>query len=95
MMFWQLWDAIRLNADVVNLSLGSLGGFTDESETVSKIYGKILESDVVVAIAGNTPLPPPKRLRHQPEPEDPDNGIVPLPVLTSVPPAWPVWRTPG
>ncbi len=53
MMFWQLWDAIRLNADVVNLSLGSPGGFTDESETVSKIYGKILESDVVVAIAGN------------------------------------------
>ena len=27
--------------------------------------------------------------------EDPDNGIVSSPVLTSAPPAWPVWRTPG
>ena len=75
-------DAIRLNADVVNLSLGSPGGFTDESETVNKIYGKILESDVVVAIAaGNSASAAAyngfgTNLNLT---EDPDNGIVSSP----------------
>ena len=75
-------DAIRLNADAINLSLGSPGGFTDESETVNEIYGKILESDVVVAIAaGNSSSAAAyngfgNNLNLT---EDPDNGIVSSP----------------
>ncbi len=75
-------DAIRLNADVVNLSLGSPSGFTDESDTVNKIYGKILESDMVVAIAaGNSASAAAyngfgTNLNLT---EDPDNGIVSSP----------------
>ena len=50
-----LEDCYRLNADVVNMSLGSPAGFVSESQYVDEIYGRILESDMVVAVAaGNS-----------------------------------------
>lgn len=50
-----LEDCYRLNADAVNLSLGAPAGFCDEGEHINEIYGKILDSDMIVAIAvGNS-----------------------------------------
>lgn len=50
-----LEDCYRLNVDAVNLSLGAPAGFCDEGESINEIYGKILDSDMIAAIAvGNS-----------------------------------------
>lgn len=50
-----LEDCFRLNVDAVNMSLGSPGGFSSESEYIDNIFETIERSDMVVAIsAGNS-----------------------------------------
>lgn len=50
-----LEDSFRLNADAVNLSLGSAAGFVDEDDYTTHIFKQIMDSDMVVAIsAGNS-----------------------------------------
>ena len=46
-----LEDCYRLDVDVVNMSLGSPAGFSSEDAYADGIYAKILESDMIVAIA--------------------------------------------
>lgn len=52
-----LEDAFRLNADAINMSLGTSAGFTNDGAEIagtSEIFSKIQEHDVVVSIsAGN------------------------------------------
>lgn len=77
-----LEDSFRLNADAVNMSLGSPAGFCDAGELVNEIYGKILDSDMIAAIAaGNSAsaaagngFGTDRNLT-----KDPDNGIVSSP----------------
>lgn len=49
-------DAVELGADVINMSLGSDSGFTEEGEeSVSKIYDRITEAGVSLSVsAGNS-----------------------------------------
>lgn len=47
-----LEDCIRMDVDVVNMSLGSPAGFTSESSVIDEVYSRILECDMVVAMAG-------------------------------------------
>jgi uncharacterized protein YjdB/subtilisin family serine protease len=49
-----LEDAMILGADVANLSLGSVGGFTDDLGEFNEIYAKAAESGMTISIsAGN------------------------------------------
>lgn len=75
-------DSFRLNADVVNLSLGSPAGFTNENDVINQVYGKILESDMVVAIAAGNSSSAASMNGYGTNrnlTEDPDNGIVSSP----------------
>lgn len=47
-----LEDCIRMDVDVVNMSLGSPAGFTSESSAIDAVYSRILDCDMVVAMAG-------------------------------------------
>ena len=48
-------DCVRLDVDVVNMSLGSPAGFTEDSELVNEVFGRVLECDMVLAVAaGNS-----------------------------------------
>lgn len=50
-----LEDALKLDADVINMSLGTPAGFTSESEAIDEIYGRVAETDTVLAVAaGNS-----------------------------------------
>lgn len=50
-----LEDALKLDADVVNMSLGTPAGFTSESEAVDEIYSRVSETDTILAVAaGNS-----------------------------------------
>lgn len=44
-------DAVYLNVDVMNLSLGSTAGFTDSEEATNAIFDKFAQTDIQVAIA--------------------------------------------
>ncbi len=78
-----LEDCIRLDVDVVNMSLGSPAGFTSESSVIDAVYSRILDCDMVVAMAGgnsyssaymNGTIGTNLNLT-----EDPDNGVVSSP----------------
>lgn len=48
-------DSLILGADVINMSLGSPAGFTSEGELLDAVYGRVSESNTVLAIAaGNS-----------------------------------------
>lgn len=50
-----LEDALKLDADVINMSLGTPAGFTSESEEVDAIYSRVSETDTILAVAaGNS-----------------------------------------
>lgn len=50
-----LEDALMLDADVINMSLGTPAGFTSESEAVDEIYSRVADTDTVLAVAaGNS-----------------------------------------
>lgn len=47
-------DALILGADVINLSLGSPAGFTSGGEALDAIYGRVSETNTILAVsAGN------------------------------------------
>ena len=46
-----LEDALILNCDVVNMSLGSSAGFTSTSPVIDEIFARIQEQDMIVATA--------------------------------------------
>lgn len=72
-------DCILLNIDVINMSLGAPAGFTEDSVLVQEIFGRVLETDMLLAIAaGNIPSAAAgnslgTNLNFT---SDPDNGIV-------------------
>lgn len=48
-------DSLILGADVINMSLGSPAGFTSEGEILDEIYGRVSETNTILAIAaGNS-----------------------------------------
>lgn len=77
-----LEDAFRLNADAVNMSLGSPAGFTNDSDYAAAIFAKIQNSDMIVAVsAGNSTSAALMNGwgTHTNLTGDPDNGIVSSP----------------
>ena len=49
-------DCFLLGVDVINMSLGSPAGFTEDSPLISEIYGRVLNADMLLAVAaGNIP----------------------------------------
>ena len=49
-------DALMLGVDVINMSLGAPAGFTADSLLVERVYGRVLDADVMLAVAaGNIP----------------------------------------
>ena len=46
-----LEDALLLNCDVVNMSLGSSAGFTSTSSIIDEVFARIQEQDMIAAIA--------------------------------------------
>ena len=49
-------DCYMLGVDVINMSLGAPAGFTEDHVLVDQIYGRVNESDMMLAIAaGNIP----------------------------------------
>lgn len=47
-------DALMLDADVINMSLGSRAGFSSDGEYMDEIYGKVSETGTILVIsAGN------------------------------------------
>ena len=72
-------DCILMNIDVINMSLGAPAGFTEDSVLVQEVFGRILENDMMLAIAaGNIPSTALGNalgtdLNYT---SDPDNGIV-------------------
>ena len=50
-----LEDSLILGADVINMSLGSPAGFTSDGATLDAIYGRVSETNTILAIsAGNS-----------------------------------------
>lgn len=50
-----LEDALKLGADVINMSLGSPAGFTSEGEKMDEIYARVSETNTILAVAaGNS-----------------------------------------
>lgn len=48
-------DSLILGADVINMSLGSPAGFTSDGEILDAIYGRVSETNTILAIsAGNS-----------------------------------------
>ena len=49
-------DCYMLGVDVINMSLGAPAGFTEDHVLVDQIYGRVIQSDMMLAIAaGNIP----------------------------------------
>ena len=46
-----LEDALLLNCDVVNMSLGSSAGFTSTSSVIDEIFARVQEQDMIMAVA--------------------------------------------
>lgn len=50
-----LEDSLILGADVVNMSLGSPAGFTSDADFIDEIYGRVSETNTILAVAaGNS-----------------------------------------
>ncbi len=78
-----LEDCIRMDVDVVNMSLGSPAGFTSDSAAIDAIYSRILECDMVVAMAGGNSYSAAYMNgnigTNLNKTSDPDNGVVSSP----------------
>ena len=74
-----LEDCILLGVDVINMSLGSNAGFTNDSVLLNDVYGRVLASGIMLAIsAGNSNSAATgnslgTNLNYA---SDPDNGLV-------------------
>lgn len=50
-----LEDALKLGADVINMSLGSPAGFTSAGEQIDEIYARVADTNTILAVAaGNS-----------------------------------------
>lgn len=77
-----LEDCYVLNVDVVNMSLGTPAGFTSLSPEIDEIFARILQSDMVAAIAaGNSYFAAYMNGTgtNRNQTSDPDNGIMSSP----------------
>ncbi len=78
-----LEDCIRMDVDVVNMSLGSPGGFTSDSAAIDALYSRILDCDMVVAMAGGNSYSAAYMNgnigTNLNKTSDPDNGVVSSP----------------
>ncbi len=77
-----LEDSYLLNADAVNMSLGTPAGFTSISEEIDEIFSRILESDMLVAVAAGNSGSAASQNGYGTNTNltiDPDNGIVSSP----------------
>ncbi len=75
-------DCLLLDVDVVNMSLGSPAGFCEDYALVNEVYGRILETDMLLAVAagnGHTSASGNSLGTNLNYTEDPDNGIVTSP----------------
>ena len=77
-----LEDCYVLNADVVNMSLGTPAGFSSVSSYIDGIFSRILDSDMVVAVAAGNSASAASMNGYGTDRNlttDPDNGIVSSP----------------
>ena len=79
-----LEDCVLLDADVINMSLGSASGFdTDVSGILSGVLQKLEEAGIILAVAAgndtNTAANNPLNPAGLPQVENPDHGIVASP----------------
>lgn len=77
-----LEDCYVLNADVVNMSLGTPAGFSSISSYIDGIFARILDSDMVVAVAAGNSASAASMNGYGTDRNlttDPDNGIVSSP----------------
>ena len=77
-----LEDAIRLNADAVNMSLGSPAGFTSEYDYIDEVFERIDQSDMIAAIAAGNSFSAALGNGYGTDrnlTEDPDNSLVSSP----------------
>ncbi len=78
-----LEDCIRMDVDVVNLSLGAPAGFTSDSAAIDAVYSRILACDMVVAMAGGNSYSAAYMNgtvgTNLNKTADPDNGVVSSP----------------
>lgn len=75
-------DSILLNIDVINMSLGSPAGFTEDHVLIQEIFGRILDNDILLAVAAGNAASAAAgnalgtNLNYT---SDPDNGLVTSP----------------
>ncbi len=75
-------DSILLNIDVINMSLGSPAGFTEDHVLIQEIFGRILDNDILLAVAAGNSASSASgnalgtNLNYT---SDPDNGLVTSP----------------
>ena len=75
-------DCILMDIDVINMSLGSPAGFTEDSYLINEIFGRILENDILLAVAAGNSASSASgnalgtNLNYT---SDPDNGLVTSP----------------
>lgn len=77
-----LEDCYVLNVDVVNMSLGTPAGFTSLSPEIDEIFARILQSDMVAAIAAGNSYSAAYMNgtgTNRNQTSDPDNGIMSSP----------------
>ena len=72
-------DCIRMDIDVINMSLGAQAGFSEDSLLISQVYGRILETDMLLAVAAgnaNSAASGNHMGTNLNLTQDPDNGLV-------------------
>lgn len=95
-------DALLLDVDVINMSLGSNGGFGREAEgdLTTKYYDLVKSAGILLNCSAGTPIPPPRaaqRVTSPPCPTPTPASSAPRPPMTRrcpLPPSTPTRRRP-
>ena len=72
-------DCLVLGVDVINMSLGAQAGFSSDSALINEVYGRILETDMLLAVAAgnaNSAATGNALGTNLNFTKDPDNGLV-------------------
>ena len=72
-------DCILMDIDVINMSLGAQAGFSEDSQLINDVYGRILETDMLLAVAAgnaNSAATGNHLGTNLNLTQDPDNGLV-------------------
>ena len=72
-------DCILLDVDVINMSLGAQAGFSEDSALINEVYGRILKTDMLLAVAAgnaNSAATANHMGTNLNRTQDPDNGLV-------------------